>query len=233
MPIDEDVRTRLRFVEASIARAAHDCGRDPAEIGLVAVTKTHDAAAIEPALAAGHRRFGENRVQEAAAKWPALRARWPDVELHLIGSLQSNKARQAVALFDVIHTLDRPGLARELAREVDRQGKRPRLLVQVNTGAEPQKGGVPPEEADTFLASCRDEYGVSVDGLMCIPPADALAAPHFALLATIARRNALRELSMGMSGDYMIAIELGATLVRVGSAIFGERAATPVAVSGG
>jgi PLP dependent protein len=187
------------------------------------VSKSFPAEAIEPVLAAGQRAFGENYVQEAKGKWPALRERFGEVELHLIGPLQSNKARDAVALFDVIHTLDRPSLAEALAKEIARAGRAPRLLVQVNTGEEPQKGGVAPGEADAFLDSCRARYGLAVEGLMCIPPEKDPPSPHFALLATIARRNRLKTLSMGMSADFEAAIQLGATHVRVGSAIFGAR----------
>ena len=190
---------------------------------LVAVSKTFPAEAIEPALVAGQRVFGENYVQEAKEKWPALRERHPGVELHMIGPLQSNKARDAVQLFDVIESLDRTSLAKELAKEMARLGRRPALLVQVNTGAEPQKGGVLPEKVDAFLAECRDQHGLTISGLMAIPPADEPPAPHFALLTTIARRNGLAIVSMGMSADYGQAIAMGATHVRVGSAIFGTR----------
>ena len=214
---------RLQAVADAIAGAARDFGRDPASITLVAVSKTFPAEAIEPVLAAGQRVFGENYVQEAKAKWTPLRERYPDVELHLIGPLQSNKARDAVRLFDVIHTLDRESLAKELAKEIGRQGRRPRLLVQVNTGEEPQKGGVAPADADAFIAACRDRWSLAVEGLMCIPPADEPPSPHFALLRKIAERNALTTLSMGMSADFEAAIQLGATHVRIGSAIFGER----------
>jgi hypothetical protein len=217
------VEDRYRAVLSSIARAARDMGRDPADVALIAVSKTMPGDAIEPVLAAGHRAFGENYVQEAKAKWPALRERFPDVELHLIGPLQSNKAREAVALFDVIHTLDRASLAKELAKEIARAGRAPRLLVQVNTGEEPQKGGVAPGEADAFIRACREEHGLAVAGLMCIPPAEDPPSAHFALLGQIARRNGLTTLSMGMSADYEAAIQLGATHVRVGSAIFGAR----------
>lgn len=213
----------LNEVRMAIRRAASDYGRDPASITLVAVSKTFPAEAIEPVLAAGQRVFGENYVQEAKAKWPPLCERYPDVELHMIGPLQSNKAKEAVQLFDVIHTLDRPSLAKELAKEIAKQGKKPRLLVQVNTGEEPQKGGVAPTEADAFIAACRTEYGLEIEGLMCIPPAEDPPSPHFALLSTIARRNGLKTLSMGMSADFDAAIQLGATHVRVGSAIFGVR----------
>jgi pyridoxal phosphate enzyme (YggS family) len=192
-------------------------------VTLIAVSKTMPAETIVPVLETGHRVFGENYVQEAKTKWPDLRARFPGVELHLIGPLQSNKAREAVALFDVIHTLDRPSLARELAKEIARAGRGPRLLVQVNTGDEPQKGGVSPGEADAFITACRDAHGLAIEGLMCIPPAEDPPSPHFALLATIAARHDLPVLSMGMSADYEAAIQLGATHVRVGSAIFGAR----------
>jgi pyridoxal phosphate enzyme (YggS family) len=213
----------LRQVQESIRRAASDYGRDPSSITLVAVSKTFPAEEIEPVLAAGQRVFGENYVQEAKAKWPALRERFADVELQMIGPLQSNKAREAVELFDVIHTLDRPSLAEALAKEIARQGKRPRLLVQVNTGEEPQKGGVIPAEVNAFLEACRSRYGLEIAGLMCIPPAEDPPSPHFALLNTIARRHGLAMLSMGMSADFDAAIQLGATHVRVGSAIFGSR----------
>jgi pyridoxal phosphate enzyme (YggS family) len=189
----------------------------------VAVSKTFPSEAIEPILAAGQRAFGENYVQEAKAKWPALRERYEGVALHLIGPLQSNKAREALQLFDVIHTLDRPSLAEALAKEIAKTGKRPELLVQVNTGEEPQKGGVPPQDADAFLEACRTRYGLTISGLMCIPPFEDPPSPHFALLHAIARRNGLSRLSMGMSADFEAAVQLGATYVRVGSAIFGER----------
>ena len=219
-----DAVARLHAVGAEIARAARDFERDPGDVTLVAVSKTFPAEAIEPVLAAGQRVFGENYVQEAKAKWPALRERYPDVELHMIGPLQSNKAKEAVALFDAIHTLDRASLAEALAKEIDKQGRRPRLLVQVNTGEEPQKGGVAPLDADAFIAACRERHGLSIDGLMCIPPADDPPSPHFALLRVIAERNGLKWLSMGMSADFEAAIQLGATHVRIGSAIFGARA---------
>jgi PLP dependent protein len=223
--MDDNSRTRsgLAAVQAEIAREAKENGRDPASVTLVAVTKTFGLEAIEPVLAAGQRVFGENRVQEAKGKWPALRERYPDVELHLIGPLQSNKAKEAVALFDVIHTVDRERLCAALAKEIERQGRRPKLLVEVNTGAEAQKAGVLPKDADAFLRLCRETYGFEVDGLMCIPPFDEAPAPHFALLVKIAQRNELQMLSMGMSADFPVAIQMGATHVRVGSAIFGER----------
>jgi len=213
----------LREVQESIRRAAFDYGRDPSSITLVAVSKTFPAEAIEPVLGAGQRVFGENYVQEAKAKWPALRVRYPDVELHMIGPLQSNKAREAVELFDAIHTLDRPSLAEALAKEMAKTGRRPRLLVQVNTGEEPQKGGIAPGEVDGFLDACGSRWGLQVEGLMCIPPAEDPPSPHFALLNTIAARHGLKTLSMGMSADFDAAIQLGATHVRVGSAIFGTR----------
>jgi PLP dependent protein len=216
----------LAEVRAEIARACRDAGRDPATVTLVAVSKTFSAAAIEPAIAAGQRVFGENRVQEAKGKWPPLLARHDGLELHLVGALQSNKAREAVALFDAIHSVDRASLAQALAKEIDRQGRRPLLFVEINTGAEPQKAGVKPQEADAFLAACRDRHGLAVSGLMCIPPAGDAPAPHFALTAQIARRNGLALLSMGMSADFPTAIAFGATHVRVGTAIFGARSPT-------
>ena len=213
----------LRHVEMLITRAVRDAGRDPASVQLVCVSKTHEANAILPVLAAGQRVFGENRVQEAAGKWPALRARFPDIDLHLIGPLQSNKAADAVKLFDVIETLDRRKIARILADEMTRQNKHPRLFVQVNTGAEPQKAGISPGEVASFMQFCRGDCGLNIAGLMCIPPANEQASPHFALLARLAREVGVNNLSMGMSGDFSLAIELGATQVRVGSAIFGAR----------
>ena len=217
------VESPLTKVRAEIASACRDAKRDPASVTLVAISKTFGAEAIEPVIAAGQRVFGENRVQEARAKWPALKQQHPGIELHLVGSLQSNKAKEAVALFDAIHSVDRPSLAEALAKEIARQGRAPTLFVEVNTGAEPQKAGVLPEAADAFLKACRDEYGLAIAGLMCIPPADEPPAPHFALTAKIAQRNGLRLLSMGMSADFPRAVEFGATHVRVGSAIFGER----------
>lgn len=220
----DEVALQLAAVKESIDRAAQDFGRRPGGVALVAVSKTMPAERIRPALEAGHRIFGENRVQEAQGKWPALRTAFPDVELHLIGPLQTNKVRDAVALFDVIQTLDRPSLARELRKEMDRQERTPRLLVQVNTGAEPQKAGIDPREVAAFLVQCRDEFGLTPDGLMCIPPVDEPPSAHFALLAKLAAEAGLPWLSMGMSADYEAAIQLGATHVRVGSAIFGARA---------
>ncbi|WP_430911406.1 YggS family pyridoxal phosphate-dependent enzyme [Methylobacterium sp. sgz302541] len=213
----------LDAVRAGIRQAAEDNGRDPAEVTLVAVSKIMPAEAIAPVLAAGQRVFGENYVQEAKAKWPALRERYPDTELHLVGPLQSNKAREAVELFDVIHSLDRLSLAAALAKEIERTGRRPKLLIQVNTGEEEQKGGVIPAQLDTLLAECRDTHGLAINGLMCIPPAEDPPSAHFALLARAAERHNLPILSMGMSADYPAAIQMGATHVRVGTAIFGER----------
>ncbi len=218
-----EILHRLTDVRAKVARAALDCDRDPAAVTLICVSKTFPAEAIVPVLKAGERAFGENRVQEAESKWPDLRARFPDLELHLIGPLQSNKAAEAVALFDVIQTVDRPKIAAALASAIQKVGRRPRLFVQVNTGAEPQKAGVLPQDADAFLDACRDTHALTIDGLMCIPPIDDQASPHFALLAAIAARNGVPALSMGMSADYGLGIQLGATHVRVGSAIFGAR----------
>jgi pyridoxal phosphate enzyme (YggS family) len=215
--------TGLVAVREEIARACRDASRDPASVTLVAVSKTFAGDAIEPVIASGQRVFGENRVQEAKAKWPDLMARHPGIELHMIGPLQSNKAKEAVALFDAIHSVDRPSLCDALAKEIGRQGRKPRLFVEINTGAEEQKAGVLPQDADAFLAKCRSDYGLTIDGLMCIPPAEEAPAPHFALTAKIAARNGLKLLSMGMSADYAVAIAMGATHVRVGSAIFGAR----------
>jgi len=217
------VADNLARVRGRIAAAARAAGRDPAEVTLVAVGKLHPAARIEAALAAGQRVFGENRVQEAEAKFPDLKQGWPGLVLHLIGPLQTNKARVAVALFDVIETLDRPKLARALAKEMAAQGRRPACFIQVNTGEEPQKAGVAPAEADALIALARDELALPVEGLMCIPPLDEEPALHFALLREIARRNGLAKLSMGMSDDFETAIRFGATHVRVGTAIFGPR----------
>jgi PLP dependent protein len=213
----------LMAVEQEIARACREAGRDRASVTLIAVSKTFDGSAISPVIAGGQLVFGENRVQEAKAKWPALMQAYPGVALHLIGPLQSNKAKDAVALFDAIHSVDRPSVCQALAKEINSQNRRPQLFVQVNTGEEPQKAGIAPSEADAFIASCRDTYGLSISGLMCIPPVDEAPAPHFALTAKIAARNGLKNLSMGMSADYPIAIRFGATHIRVGSAIFGHR----------
>jgi pyridoxal phosphate enzyme (YggS family) len=219
----EGIADRLAAVKAQIAAAAAAAGRDPRDVALVAVAKTHGPAAVEAALAAGQRLFGENRVQEAQAKYPALKTRFPDLVLHLIGPLQTNKVKEAVALFDAIESLDRVKLADALAKEMARAGRRPHCFVQVNTGEEAQKAGIPPREADAFIAYCRDELGLPVVGLMCIPPVEEEPSPHFALLREIARRNGLASLSMGMSADFELAIRLGATHVRVGTAIFGAR----------
>ena len=216
--------TGLESVRAEIARACRDAGRDPAGVTLIAVSKTHGAETIAPVIDVGQRVFGENRVQEAKAKWPPLIEKHPDVSLHLIGPLQSNKAKDAVGLFDAIHSVDRASLCEALAKEIAAQNRAPLLFAQINTGAEPQKAGVVPQDADDFLAACRERYGLAISGLMCIPPIDEAPGPHFALTAKIAKRNGLKLLSMGMSADFAAAVALGATHVRVGSAIFGERA---------
>lgn len=213
----------LADVHAEIARACRDARRDPGEVTLVAVSKTFDAGAIAPVIAAGQRVFGENRVQEAKAKWPPLLSKQSGIELHLIGPLQSNKAKEAVALFDAIHSVDRTSLCEALAKEIEKQKRQPVLFVEINTGAEPQKAGVLPQDADAFLTACMDKYRLKISGLMCIPPLDEAPGPHFALTATIAKRNGLKLLSMGMSADFAAAIAFGATHVRVGSAIFGTR----------
>lgn len=213
----------LRSVRDEIAAAAETSDRKVGDIALIAVSKTFPAEQIQPAIDAGQRVFGENRVQEAAAKWPALKEAAPEIELHLIGPLQTNKVKQAVGLFDVIQTVDRLKLARSLAGEMEKTGKRPPCFIQVNTGEEEQKAGILPAEADAFISQCRDDLDLPIIGLMCIPPADEEPAPHFALLSKIADRNGLTSLSMGMSGDYQTAVMLGATHVRVGSAIFGAR----------
>lgn len=217
------VHEGLKKVLNGVAAAAQEAHRAPEDVTLIAVSKTFDGPDIVPVIEAGQRVFGENRVQEAKSKWPALKMAWPDVELHLIGPLQSNKAAEAVQLFDAIHTVDRPKIAAEIAKEIRKQGKPLKLFVQVNTGREPQKAGIDPDQADAFLAECRAVHGLEISGLMCIPPAGEDPKPHFALLAEIARRNGLSQLSMGMSGDYGAAIACGATHVRVGSAIFGTR----------
>ena len=210
-------------VKARIAAAEREAGRDAGAVTLVAVSKTFDAADIQPVIEAGQRVFGENRVQEAQGKWPDLKQAFADIELHLIGPLQSNKAKEAVALFDVIETVDRDKIAAEFAKEIARQGRAPKLYVQVNTGSEPQKAGIEPRDAVAFVARCRDVHGLAIEGLMCIPPADENPGPHFALLEKLAREAGVEKLSMGMSGDYETAIAFGATSVRVGSAIFGSR----------
>lgn len=222
-----DIAANLADVQARVAEAARGAGRDPAAVTLVAVGKTFGAERMEPALDAGQRVFGENRVQEAEEKWPPLRDRFPGLSLHLIGPLQSNKVRKAVEVFDVIETVDRPKLARALARAMEETGRAVDCFVQVNTGAEDQKAGVLPGGADAFIAQCRDELQLPVKGLMCIPPVDEEPSLHFQLLVEIAKRNGLRQLSMGMSADYEIAVAFGATHVRVGSAIFGVRTKPP------
>jgi pyridoxal phosphate enzyme (YggS family) len=218
-----DIAANLAAVKARIAEAAIAAGRAPETVNLVAVGKAHPGARIVPALEAGHRTFGENRVQEAVTKWPALKEAFPDAQLHLIGPLQRNKVRRAVALFDVIETVDRLKLARAIAAEMNRSGERRPCFIQVNTGEEPQKAGVLPADADAFVAACRDDLDLSVTGLMCIPPIDDEPSLHFALLREIARRNGLDGLSMGMTSDFEVAVGFGATHVRVGTAIFGAR----------
>lgn len=213
----------LKAITDRIADAANHADRKLEDVALIAVSKTFKADAIRPALEAGHRLFGENRVQESEAKWPSLKQDYPEAKLHLIGPLQSNKAKDAVALFDAIHSVDRPKIARTIAKEAEKQGRCPDLFLQINTGKEPQKAGVFPEDADTFIKDVRTSLGLPVVGLMCIPPVDIPPAPHFALLADIANRNGLDGLSMGMSGDFETAVRFGASHVRVGSAIFGAR----------
>ena len=222
--IEAVVAANLAAVRTRIEAATSAAGREAGSVALVAVSKTQPAAAVREALVGGHRLFGENRVQEAQAKYPALRQAFPDLELHLIGPLQTNKVRDAVALFDVIETVDRPRLAAALAREMERTGRRLPCLIEVNTGEEPQKSGVLPHTADAFVVECRDRLGLPITGLMCVPPLDEEPAPHFALLHEIARRTGLEVLSMGMSADFETAIRFGATHVRVGTAIFGARA---------
>src|SRR6266705_569225 len=222
-PLTKPSSNGLATVAQDIARACKQARRDAATVKLIAVSKTFEASAISPIIDAGQRVFGENRVQEAKAKWPGLMTAYPGIELHLIGPLQSNKAKEAVALFDAIHSIDRPSICEALAKEINSQKKQPELFVQLNTGEEPQKAGVAPGEADAFIASCREKYGLVISGLMCIPPVHEAPAPHFALSAKIAARNGLKNLSMGMSADFATAIRFGATHVRVGSAIFGKR----------
>jgi pyridoxal phosphate enzyme (YggS family) len=222
-PLTAHSPNALATVEHEIVRACKEARRDRASVTLIAVSKTFDAAAIGPVIEAGQRVFGENRVQEAKAKWPGLMSAYPGLALHLIGPLQSNKAKEAVALFDAIHSVDRPSICEALAKEIESQKRTPELFVQLNTGEEPQKAGVAPDAADAFIAACRDKYGLRISGLMCIPPVNDAPAPHFALTAKIAARNGLKNLSMGMSADFVTAIQFGATHVRVGSAIFGAR----------
>ncbi len=221
--VEPSIEANLRAVRARIEAAARAVERAPSEVTLVAVSKAQPDERVLAALAAGQRVFGENYMQEARARWPALRERHPDLQVHMIGPVQTNKAREVVELFDAIETLDRPKLARALAREMARQGRRPACFIQVNTGEEAQKAGVRPGDADAFIGECRDDLGLPVIGLMVIPPLEEEPSLHFALLAKIARRNGLAGLSMGMSADYEIAVQFGATHVRVGSAIFGER----------
>ncbi len=221
--MSESAVENLAYVRGQIEKAARGAGREPSSVTLIAISKTFEADEIRPVLAAGHRVFGENRVQEARAKWPGLRNEFSEAELHLVGPLQTNKVRDAIELFDVIQTVDRDRLADALAKEIQKAGRSPRLFVQVNTGAEPQKAGVLPEDADAFIKQCREVYALDIAGLMCIPPAEEASAPHFALTKRIAERNGLKLLSMGMSADFESAINLGATHVRVGSAIFGSR----------
>jgi len=226
MPTDEtpiDVAANLAAVKSEIAEARREAGLTGPGPDIVAVAKRQPPDRLRAALAAGHRVFGENRVEEADAKWPRLRGEFPGIELHLVGRLQSKKTEAAVRLFDVIQTLDRPRLARRLAAAIEKTGRRPRLFVQVNTGEEPQKGGVAPDELEALLGLAREELALDVEGLMCLPPADDDSALHFALLAKLARRHGLARLSMGMSGDYPVAAAMGADLVRVGTAIFGPR----------
>lgn len=218
-----DAVQRLQQVRQRIAEAEQEALRETSDVILVAVSKTFSADEIRPVIEAGQRVFGENRVQEAISKWPALKAEFPDLELHLIGPLQSNKAKEAVALFDVIETIDREKIAAELAKEMKKQNKAPKLFVQVNTGSEPQKAGLEPRDAVAFVTRCRDVHGLAIEGLMCIPPADENPGPHFALLEKLALEAGVEKLSMGMSADYELAVRFGATSVRVGSAIFGSR----------
>jgi PLP dependent protein len=222
-PLTSSSPSGLAVVEYDIFRACNEARRERSSVTLIAVSKTFDAEAITPVIAAGQRVFGENRVQEAKSKWPGLMSVHPGIALHLIGPLQSNKAKEAVALFDAVHSVDRPSICEALSKEMILQKRTPDLLVQLNTGEEPQKAGIAPGEADGFIARCRDQYGLRIAGLMCIPPIDDAPAPHFALTAKIAARNGLKLLSMGMSADFAIAIQFGATHVRVGSAIFGKR----------
>jgi len=221
--MSENAVENLASVRGQIEKAVREARREPASVRLVAISKTFDAESIRPVLAAGQRVFGENRVQEAKAKWPELRAAYPGIELHLVGPLQTNKVKEALELFDVVQTVDRSKLAAEFAKEIQKTGDAPQFFVQINTGAEPQKAGVLPEEADAFIKECRETYSLAIAGLMCIPPVDEAPAPHFALTRKIAERNGLKLLSMGMSSDFESAINLGATHVRVGSAIFGSR----------
>jgi hypothetical protein len=218
-----DVAQNIADIQGKIDAAARAIDRDPAQVALIAVSKKQPDARVQAALDAGHRVFGENRVQEAQGRWTERRQQVPDLELHLVGALQSNKAKEAVGLFDALHSVDRESVAKALAKEIAKQGRRPALFVQINTGEEAQKAGIAPNDADAFIAWCRDELDLPIVGVMCLPPVDEEPAPHFALLAKIAARNRLSQLSMGMSGDYETAVQLGATHVRVGAALFGER----------
>lgn len=218
-----DIADNFDEITGRIRKAAETWARNANDVDLIAVSKRQPVEAIEMALSLGHRHFGENRVQEAQEKWPDLKTRYPDIELHLIGPLQTNKAKDAVALFDVIQTVDRPKLARVLAKEIKAAGRNLPVYIQVNTGKEEQKAGVFPEDADSFITECREELGLNVIGLMCIPPVEEQPAPHFALLGKIAERNGLTRLSMGMSADFETAVQFGATSVRVGTALFGVR----------
>ncbi len=220
---DADPAVNLARIRGEIEGALKEAGRPAGSVAITAVSKFHDAARIRPAIEAGHRVFGENRVQEALAKWPRLKAEYPDIELRLIGPLQTNKAKEAVATFDVIESLDRPKLAKALTAEMEKQARRPKLYIQVNTGKEPQKAGLAPGDVPAFLKQCQTEWGLEIEGLMCIPPVEDDPAPHFALLAKMAKSLNLSGLSMGMSGDYLVAAQLGATHVRIGTAIFGAR----------
>lgn len=222
--MSHDATAGLQSVRETVGAACREAGRDPGSVTLVAASKTVPGEVIEKVIAFGHCVFGENRVQEAKSKWPAIRSGASQVELHLIGPLQSNKAKEAVALFDAIHSIDRPSLCEAIARQCEKQGRRPRLLVQVNTGAEPQKSGVLPADVDAFVRDCQNAYGLEIAGLTCIPPFDEPPEPHFTMVAALAERNGLESLSMGMSTDFATAIAYGATHVRVGTAIFGARA---------
>jgi hypothetical protein len=222
-PATSPLPSGLRAVEQEIVRACKEARRDRASVTLIAVSKTFSAEAVTPVIEAGQRVFGENRVQEAKAKWPGLMSAHPGIALHLIGPLQSNKTKEAIALFDAIHSVDRPSLCEALAKEIVSQKRQPQLFVQLNTGEEAQKAGIAPAEADAFIVACREKYGLEISGLMCIPPVHDAPAPHFALTAKVAARNGLKNLSMGMSADFAVAIQFGATHIRVGSAIFGTR----------
>ncbi len=217
----------LKNIWNDIKAAAESAGRDPTSVKLIAISKTHKEDKIRTIIKQGQKRFGENRIQEAKAKWPALKAEYPDIELHLVGPIQSNKVKDAVRLFDVIHTVDRPKVARALAEEIAKANRHPKLFIQVNTGEEPQKSGISPQDVDHFARQCKNDFGLSIEGLMCIPPIDEEPSLHFALLEKCANRLGLAELSMGMSADFKTAIQFGATYIRIGTAIFGERQTYP------